>query len=484
MKQYCLLPAILGLLTHAYAVEALHYNLLPGSTITPYNYGGGPTGATEPLTGHLDWVTFLPAPSATILSFEAVDLDLHSESFTLVLDRTPVNDVLSPVHTDSQYTLLSEVADLTGFDISMGYVSSISPGTYYGPATRPVVLRFPDVRISPIGGGTWRAVLDLVLAMDGITINAAPSFSKGSDILVPENRGPQVVSGWATDISPGPAGEAGQTLTFMVTTDNGPLFSVPPAIAPDGTLTFMTAASQTGVALVTVVLKDNGGTAYGGQDTSPSQTFTISVLLPNVAPSFTEGPSLMRLENCGPQVVPGWATHMSSGPVSEAGQTLAFEVTTDSEALFSAPPAVGPDGTLTFTPASNRTGVALVTVVLKDNGGTAYGGRDTSPPQRFTITVLSPCQAVEQLAREVRQTDLPHFSKQPLVATLEAAVHAFERGNWVAGVSLLRAFQHEVQTLLARVHPALAQHWISQAQDIINLFPRPFRPPQPPHRQG
>lgn len=106
------------------------------------------------------------------------------------------------------------MADLAGFDITMGYVSSISPGTYYGPATRPVVLRFPDVRISPIGGGAWRAVLDLVLAMDGITINVAPSFTKGPDLLVPENNGPQVVTGWATGISPGPAGEAGQSLTL------------------------------------------------------------------------------------------------------------------------------------------------------------------------------------------------------------------------------------------------------------------------------
>jgi hypothetical protein len=202
----------------------------------------------------------------------------------------------------------------------------------------------------------------------------------------------------------------------------------------------------------------------------------------NVAPSLTEGPDLIVPENNGPQVVPGWATHISSGPASEAGQSLAFEVTTEQEALFSVPPAIAPEGTLTFSPARNRTGVALVTVVLKDNGGTAHGGRDTSPPQRFTINVLSPCQAVEQLAREVRQTNLPQFNKQPLLATLEAAAHSFERGNWLAGVTQLQAFQHKVQAQLARVHPALAQHWISQAQDIINIFARPLRPAEPPHR--
>ena len=53
MKTYCLLAAIVGLLTHACAAEVLHYNLLPGSTITPYS-GSDPTGPTEPLAGHLD----------------------------------------------------------------------------------------------------------------------------------------------------------------------------------------------------------------------------------------------------------------------------------------------------------------------------------------------------------------------------------------------------------------------------------------------
>jgi hypothetical protein len=45
---------------------------------------------------------------------------------------------------------------------------------------------------------------------------------------------------------------------------------------------------------------------------------------------------------------------------------------------------------LTFTPASNRVGVANVTVRLHDNGGTANGGVDTSAPQSFTITLFDP----------------------------------------------------------------------------------------------
>src|SRR5947209_1544659 len=114
MNRLCLFLACLGPLVPARAAEVLHYNLLPGSTITPYS-GGDPTGPPEPLSGHLDWVSSPLSP--TILSFDAVELSFQSESFTFVLDRTPINDVASAVHTDSQATVFNEVVDLTGFDI-------------------------------------------------------------------------------------------------------------------------------------------------------------------------------------------------------------------------------------------------------------------------------------------------------------------------------------------------------------------------------
>jgi len=107
-------------------------------------------------------------------------------------------------------------------------------------------------------------------------VNDSPSFHRGVDQVVNGDAGPQVISEWATDISPGPPDEAGQTLTFQVTNDNNGLFAVQPAVSSDGTLTYMPGAND-GEAIVTVVLKDSGGTADGGEDTSPPQTFTITV---------------------------------------------------------------------------------------------------------------------------------------------------------------------------------------------------------------
>ncbi len=107
----------------------------------------------------------------------------------------------------------------------------------------------------------------------------------------------------------------------------------------------------------------------------------------NVAPSFTLGANQSVAEDAGAQTVTAWATNISPGPANESGQAVNFIVSIDDPALFASPPAISPTGTLTYTPAADAFGVALVTVQLHDNGGTVGGGVDTSVPQTFTITV-------------------------------------------------------------------------------------------------
>src|SRR5439155_627000 len=137
---------------------------------------------------------------------------------------------------------------------------------------------------------------------------------------------------------------------------------------------------------VTIYLKDDGGTANGGQDTSPSQTFTITVTAVNDAPSFTSGGSVTVLEDSGAYSAP-WAASVSAGPPDESAQTVHFNAGNDNNALFAVQPSVAANGVLAFTPATNASGSATVTVYLQDDGGTANGGVDSSPAQTFTITV-------------------------------------------------------------------------------------------------
>ena len=203
-----------------------------------------------------------------------------------------------------------------------------------------------------------------------------------------EDPGAQSIAGWATAISKGPANEASQNLTFTASADTPALFAVQPAIAPNGTLTYTPAADANGSATITVSLADDGGTANGGQDTSGSSTFTITVTAVNDAPSFNAGANQTAISLLGAQSVPGWATGISAGPADEASQNVSFIVTNDNPGLFSSQPTVLPNGMLMYTPTLLALGAATVTVQVVDNGGTANGGSDTSAPQTFTITIL------------------------------------------------------------------------------------------------
>ena len=63
------------------------------------------------------------------------------------------------------------------------------------------------------------------------------------------------------------------------------------ALAPDGTLTFTPAPGVNGSALVTVIAEDNGGTANGGVNRA-TNSFTLTVLALNHAPSFSLNPTV------------------------------------------------------------------------------------------------------------------------------------------------------------------------------------------------
>jgi gliding motility-associated-like protein len=352
---FSLLPAPLALLL-------LFLAALPGPAQTPnaaptFTAGGNVTAAEDAGPQRVPWATALSAGPAA----EAGQL----LTFGVTTDNPALFAV--PPALDASGTLTFTPAP-----------------NAYGAATVTVVLRDNG---GTLGGGTDES-LPQTFTLSVAPVNDAPAFAKGADIMVLENAGIQVREGWATALSPGPASEATQSLSFVVNNDNPALFSRQPALGADGRLTFTPAPGAYGKATVTVLLRDNGGVAGGGTDQAPAQTFAIALLPVNDAPSFTKGPPVSVPEDGGPQQLTGWATALAAGPANEAGQTLAFLVTASPTTLFKALPAVDPQGNLTFTPAPNAYGTATVTVVLRDNGGTADGGADRSLPQTFTLSIL------------------------------------------------------------------------------------------------
>jgi RHS repeat-associated protein len=148
-------------------------------------------------------------------------------------------------------------------------------------------------------------------------------------------------------------------------------------------------ANQNGTATITVTVTDGNGT-------TTSQNVQVQVTPVNDAPSFAAGPGVSSNEDAGRQVIANWASSLSAGPANESSQTLSFLVngysmngmmTGSLSDLFSEPPTISPSGTLSFKPALNKFGTAYLTAVVKDNGGTDYGGMDTSTPVSFSIVI-------------------------------------------------------------------------------------------------
>jgi len=213
-------------------------------------------------------------------------------------------------------------------------------------------------------------------------VNDPPSFTKGSDVTVPEDAGAKTITNWAAAILKGPANESAQTVGFRVTAANTSLFSVQPQIDASGTLTFTTAPNQNGSTSVSVRLGDNAG----GNDSSAVQTFNIIVTPVNDPPTFNKGSDITVPEDAGAQTAVGWATAISAGPTADetTTQSVGFRVTAANPSLFLVQPKIDAvTGNLTFTPASNQNGTTSVSVRLGDNAG----GTDSSAIVSFNITI-------------------------------------------------------------------------------------------------
>jgi hypothetical protein len=327
---------------------------------------------------------------ATVTVVDGDSPNMASATVQITANCAPAEDVLAFTTQNGisgVYTAASCLMTLTGSSSVANYQTALRTVRYSNSSTSPSLLsRTVSWRVND--GAAANNLSNIATSTITITaVNSVPSFTKGADQTVLEDAGPQSVVGWATAISPGPPDEAGQTVTFNVSNNNNALFVAQPSVAPNGTLTYTPAANANGSATVTISISDNGGTLNGGVDTSAAQTFTINVTPVNDVPSFTKGANQTVNEDAGLQTVVGWATAISVGPANEAGQTVTFNVTNDNNALFSAQPAVAPNGTLTYTPAANANGLATVSVSISDNGGVLNGGVDTSAVQTFTVTV-------------------------------------------------------------------------------------------------
>lgn len=126
-----------------------------------------------------------------------------------------------------------------------------------------------------VNDGVLNSAPDVTVPINVLPCNDPPSFLRGGDRT--ETAGvAHTTSPWASSISPGPADESGQTVGFVLTTDNNALFSVLPTVNAAGDISFTIAPAASGFARVSIVAVDSGSNGGCDVNTSAAQTFVIS----------------------------------------------------------------------------------------------------------------------------------------------------------------------------------------------------------------
>ena len=320
-------------------------------------------------------------PSAQSLFANDTDPDSPKTLFTATITQQPAHGslTLNSGGGNGGFTYIHDgsetLSDVFKYTVSDGIMSS-------NVAT--VTITVTPVNDAPVnsvpGAQTLLEDGTLVFSIgnaNAITVSDADGGASVEQITLTATNGTLTLGSTAgISITGGANGSA--TVTFQ-----GTLAAMNAAM--NGT-TYAPTANYFGPAQVTITSNDLGNSGAGGPQSATSN-IGITVTPVNDVPSFTSGGAVTVLEDSGAHSA-AWATGISAGPANESGQAVNFIISNNSNpGLFSALPAVSPTGVLTFTPAANANGSAIITIAIHDNGGTANGGVDTSATQTFNINV-------------------------------------------------------------------------------------------------
>ncbi len=261
-----------------------------------------------------------------------------------------------------------------------------------------------------------------VVTLSIAAVNDPPEFELSTgNVVTVEDSGKQT-NIVAINLVRGPANESSQTLSFLVSNSASNLFSAQPSISyktnGTGALVFTPAANAQGTAVVSVRLKDNGGVANGGIDTSPASTFLITINNINDAPVITK-PAVPSIPESGNVIVNFTATDLESSP-----DTLIYSIVGTTNATLFPDPSTnfifggsGSARTLRIYPAIFESGADHVSLLVSD-------GTNSAVQTNISITVSSINNAPSfdiDTARYGSGTAIPHVTGQMTLPNL--AIH-------------------------------------------------------------
>lgn len=206
-------------------------------------------------------------------------------------------------------------------------------------------------------------------------------------------------------------------------------------------------------------------------------TTNSSFTIKNVSSASNPGPFSCRVTNLFGLVVSSNAMlEVNYPPLADASASV-----TPVLAPLNGLATVGLDGsrssdpdnnplTYTWGLGSNPLGTGVVTVVHLPAGQPAIAlVVDDGLAQNTNVIrleILTPAQAIERVAGFVRES-APR--RQPLLATLQAAVASVNRGDPTPAINQLQAFQNKVQAQVGPEDPALANTLKRMVQEVIEV---------------
>jgi hypothetical protein len=95
-------------------------------------------------------------------------------------------------------------------------------------------------------------------------------------------------------------------------------------------------------------------------------------------------------------------------------------------------------------------------------------GYDVGTAQ-VSFEIITPAGAVGQLAQLVNDAELESHNQQPLLATLQAGMASFQRGEIATALNQLSAFQNKVHAQVAPSNPLLASELIAASKMISDV---------------
>ena len=195
-------------------------------------------------------------------------------------------------------------------------------------------------------------------------------------------------------------------------------------------ITVLPGTNQFGSVTVTVTVTD----ADSG---SSSRSFALAVAPVNDVPTLGVISNVTVVEDSGPQVVN--LTGISSGAANEP-QTLTITATSSDTAVvphpvvtYTSPEAVG---SLQFTPVTNASGVATVTVTVDDGGVT-----NRALVRTFTVTVtpVNDPPVISALTNLTLLEDAPSATQPFLIADVETSADSLQLSATSSNTNLVSA---------------------------------------------